>query len=853
MSPTFKRPPVERQKSESPERLFDDLPRTRDGVPSLWAHQADMLRQYHADHTETADVALELPTGAGKTLPSLLIAEWRRTSLGERVAYACPTVQLAHQVSEQAAREGIEVVVLVGSHRDWATADVARYDGARTVAVTTYSSIFNSNPAITHPGAILFDDAHAAEQYVAGAWSVAVSRHKDPDLYQRLLGAIGGELSGIHLQRLQSTEPDTATRNDVRLLAPGALRRRAERVDLVLGAEQGRVKYRYSMIRSNLERCLLYFGWEGILVRPYTPPTSMHAHFADAAQRIYISATLGDGGELERAFGRASIERLPVPAGWDSRGSGRRFFVFPELLRDVSSASVASSIVESAGKALVIAPSDRQLTISKAAVIPPGMDEFGKGGIEATLDEFRRAHRGVLALANRYDGIDLADESCRVTVLCGLPNGEHLQERFLIRSLRAGRVLEERLRTRVVQGAGRCTRGLKDHSVVVVLGDDLTRFLQRPEVRSALRAETQAEISFGMMNSEVVEAEFLEAVRSCLEQDDDWQSQAEPIISDLRREAARSVPEGTDSLAASASEEVKAWDQIWRGDLAGASETAVGVARLLTEEVLRPYRALWMYFAAEWQAMAAAETGDDALAASAAELLRKAHAAAQGTSWLREIAPLPPGEKKLDPLDDAALASIEMHPSRGKSAAKWARQTTEMIEGLSGTEAGAFERGLSVLGSLLGAEAFKPAGKGRADSVWLFADQWWLTLEAKSESSHDGLLSMDDVRQANTQLASLSEDRQTAPPEGSTSVIITPRRLADPDAVAIAGDHLCYCSPDEVLAVAHDAVEAWRGIRASAMNLEGAGARAVIQQKLADHRVLPTLVRERIASDRLVG
>ena len=74
--------------SHSPERLFDDLPRTRDRIPSLWAHQADMLRRYQEEHLETPDIALELPTGAGKTLPALLIAEWRRTTLGQRVAYA---------------------------------------------------------------------------------------------------------------------------------------------------------------------------------------------------------------------------------------------------------------------------------------------------------------------------------------------------------------------------------------------------------------------------------------------------------------------------------------------------------------------------------------------------------------------------------------------------------------------------------------------------------------------------------------------------------------------------------------------------------------------------------------------
>jgi hypothetical protein len=41
-----------------------------------------------------------------------------------------------------------------------------------------------------------------------------------------------------------------------------------------------------------------------------------------------------------------------------------------------------------------------------------------------------------------------------------MPRGAHLQERFISQTLLAGRVLRERQRTRVIQGAGRCTRGL---------------------------------------------------------------------------------------------------------------------------------------------------------------------------------------------------------------------------------------------------------------------------------------------------------------------------------------------------------------------------------------------------------
>jgi len=118
-------------------------------------------------------------------------------------------------VHAEAVRQGINAVALLRSHRGWDSADTAKYESARGLVVTTYSAIFNSNPALSQPGTLLFDDAHAAEQFVAAAWSVDVSRYQQPDLYERLLDTIQSELSGLHVQRLQPSDPDPATRIDV--------------------------------------------------------------------------------------------------------------------------------------------------------------------------------------------------------------------------------------------------------------------------------------------------------------------------------------------------------------------------------------------------------------------------------------------------------------------------------------------------------------------------------------------------------------------------------------------------------------------------------------------------------------
>ena len=57
---------------------------------SLFDHQGQVLRTYIAEAATASDVALQLPTGSGKTLVGLLLAEWRRRKNHERTEYGRP-------------------------------------------------------------------------------------------------------------------------------------------------------------------------------------------------------------------------------------------------------------------------------------------------------------------------------------------------------------------------------------------------------------------------------------------------------------------------------------------------------------------------------------------------------------------------------------------------------------------------------------------------------------------------------------------------------------------------------------------------------------------------------------------
>ena len=52
-------------------------------------YQSEIIMKYFSKHLDRRDVAIELPTGSGKTLVGLIIGEYRRRKRGEQVVFVC--------------------------------------------------------------------------------------------------------------------------------------------------------------------------------------------------------------------------------------------------------------------------------------------------------------------------------------------------------------------------------------------------------------------------------------------------------------------------------------------------------------------------------------------------------------------------------------------------------------------------------------------------------------------------------------------------------------------------------------------------------------------------------------------
>ena len=798
-------PDREPEPPQSPEELFGRLQVGDPGIENLWSQQADVLRSYADEHVETPDVALELPTGSGKTLVGLLIGEWRRLSRNERSAYVCPNNQLAAQVHGKAQGYGIDTVLLIGPSDQWSAADEAKFTQSRAVAVTNYHHVFNRSPRIVAQSLIL-DDAHTAESPVADRWSLRLNRDSDRSAYFSVIAAVSPELPEHHRRAVVNDDLDPVQRSKVEVLLPDAVQRVTEPISAALDEHVPGTNawFAWDAIGASLPTCLIYASWSQVLIRPFIAPTFAQDAFEEAGQRVYLSATLGAGGELERSFGRSSIARVPQPADWDREGSGRRYILAPGTARDgVEANNLIRQITERIGRVLFLSPSDWRLSRAADAVLPDGLERLGAEDIARGLESFTSKERAALVLANRYDGIDLPGNACRLIILSGLPFGTHLQERFLYETLWARHALGERIRTRITQGVGRATRARRDTAVVLLHGDDLLGFLSQTDVRTVLRSELQAELELAFSTAELADEELLTSVDSFLAQDADWRP-TEAWLRAYAQEHEKGEPTGSEQLTKAAPREVEAWQAAWRGEYEGATTAAQKAVAELNHPDLGTYRAWWVTLAASWSIMA---SGPEA--PSSRELAREAGLATRRMRWRPKFEieqPAPSADDALAIRADTAIAWLR----RWYRSPKFERELSRLEEGIQKDEATGFELAVEFLGTILGFEAKRPAEEADPDGAWRDGDRAWLIWEAKTEELPDGKVSAAEVRQANSHADWIRHHFAWPEPGTVVTLLVTPKTEAHENVAGVPAEELHRVSPTTVREIAADAVSVHR-------------------------------------------
>lgn len=633
-----------------------------------------------------------------------------------------------------------------------------------------------------------------------------------------------------HYLRLISDSPDSGDIRWVEKIPTPFLYERLEEITTILDAHIKDIEdlqYSWSVLKDHLFSCHIYSSYNSILIRPVLPPTRTHKPFSTPKQRIYMSATLGEGGELERLAGTEKIVRLSVPDGWDQQGIGRRFFLFPERSLDEQDAlNLVIDMIKETPRTLVLVPNDSTAnTLRQQISTATSYKIFDAREIEKSKQPFISELKAIAIVANRYDGIDLGGDECRLLIVKGLQKATNLQEKFLVTRMPASIIFNDRVLTRIVQAVGRCTRADNDYAAVVVLGEELNNYLLDKDKRKFLHPEIQAEIQYGIEQSKDVKiSDFIENLQIFLKHREEW-NEAEKDIIDLRDKSQQLQLPGIDKLQASVAHEVKYQNALWSGNFEKAVEECNSVLSYLGGDDVKGYRAFWYYLAGS-AAWIAAKRGVISMERVARNFFKRAASSTEGVSWLYQLSNLSIEEPENNQADTLRLTSVietlevQLSGYGNYNDKKFEVEVKAILENLqrvkdTPAESKAFENGHEKLGRLLGYKAGNSNGDADPDPWWIANDDFCIVFEDHSTNSQKNPLGANKVRQASSHpnwikhnILSLRKESEIIP------VVVTPCENITNGAKPHAQD-LYYWNQQDFQAWAEKAITVVRDLKRS--------------------------------------
>jgi len=759
--------------------------------------QEEVLNIYASEAHKLSDIAIELPTGAGKTLIALLILEYWRNQ-GSRVAVLTGNKTLARQLESEAIDLGVPTVRFEGRGEDFLPKDLRLYRRAQAIGIMNYWVYINQGPAVEAADYLVLDDAQLAEGALSSLYSAQVRRWEHGELFSELM-------------RLIATYSDSPVADDfVKQIEVGpwrptdlipfpAMLEMWDEVEALLDIKLGtapqndpawkNLSFRWGRIRHRARQTLMLVSPDEILFRPYIYPAQDYDLISASRQRIYMSATLHDPEDLRRRLGTPTIQKIEISANLSRAQDGRRLFIFNQTASPTSRAEPTDEVLVPLCELLKVGKKSVWLCSSKHEAsrwkqwIQDELGQVTTWELTSTgdeLDAFSAASEGHLFIGGRFEGMDFPDSSCRLAVLPSLPIATGQLERFVCEQLKDASFQRTRMLERIKQGIGRCTRGKSDYAVYYLLD---TRF----------QAEMGSE-DFGALVSERIRRQ----VEVGLELTQDGMGQVVPFASkflrgdfsefDKRENEARppKVPSQEDlEVSRSISAEVNGWRVLFESrNLTNACDFFEKVSTELPGHE-REHRAFWTYLQAfAYYLSFKLDDEQDALPKSL-NLLKKAVSEGGSASWfnrLRKSYNKLSGEvdttsqdSSHEKLFDYWDQLVETYPYQRGRFLRWQARLKEFLDG-SHDQVCDF---LQIFGQLLGFAASRPPGDGAPDGVWL-SDNHGITIEAKIEVQRDSI-SLGDVNQADGHRRTLQASQQFGD-DNTAAVIVT--RMTKIDTIA---------------------------------------------------------------------
>ncbi|WP_251140335.1 DEAD/DEAH box helicase family protein [Exiguobacterium sp. s143] len=513
-------------KSIDPLEIFRRLPKP-EGINDLYTSQTEILQKWFERRNEQ-DIIIKLHTGGGKTLTGLLMAQSTQNETGEPVLYLAATTQLVQQTLEKADNLGISAVPYIsGKPLD------EDFVNGKAIMVATYKALFHGKSKFGIRGeanpqnvaAIILDDAHAAFSVIRDSFTLEVKKKENPSRYLELINLFRKSFKDI--DRLGTLE-DIVAGSDFSILEVPywAWHDQLDAVREQLKAESDNFGLVWPLLRDQLHLCHALISKDSFTITPILPLVNAFPTFYEAPRKIYMSATIADDSEIIRTF---DANPESVKGALQSRslaGISERMILIPELMdfdfkKEQSERIIEWATSERGVGAVVLVPSDTAAKEwSNVASVAKGSTE-----VESLVTQLQQEKiKGPVVFANRYDGIDLPGDSCRILLMNGLPIGTSSYELFRASALYGGTTITRMIAQRIEQGIGRGARGAGDHCVILLMGRDISSWVAKDANFRFLTSATRAQLDMGIEVSKEIESarDLGQTIVRSIDRDKDW-------------------------------------------------------------------------------------------------------------------------------------------------------------------------------------------------------------------------------------------------------------------------------------------------------------------------------------------
>jgi replicative superfamily II helicase len=520
------------QKPVDPIPLYDTLDRAHDKGP-LRPAQVSVLKDWFTHHQSTRDVIVKLHTGQGKTLIGLLMLQSRLNASKSPAVYLCPDNFLINQTCEQAKQFGISTCKAEPDLPD------AFLNGEK-ILVASVQKLFNGLTRFglrrksIEIGALLMDDAHACSDIIRESCRIRIP--SDEPAYEAFKALFAEDLE----QQGVGTYADICNdKRDAVLPIPYWSWVQHDTVAATIlsaNADRNSIKFAWPLLRDILGSCQGVISGAAIEIEPYIPPLDTFGSYWTAKHRIFMSATVTDDAFLVKGL-QLTPETISKPLTYaKERWSGEKMVLLPSIIHeDLSRQEIVHSFGSSNPKRIygvvALAPGFAWTKDWQAY----GATVASKDTVAAIIDTLKNGQfSSTVVLVNRYDGIDLPDDTCRILIFDGKPYSESLIDLYQEMCRPDSEATLMRTVRTIEQGMGRSVRGEKDYSVVVIIGADITRLVRDKASRKHLSPQMSTQIEIGLEIAELAQQEirdgknpmsaFASLIRQCLGRDDGWKA-----------------------------------------------------------------------------------------------------------------------------------------------------------------------------------------------------------------------------------------------------------------------------------------------------------------------------------------